>query len=405
MKKYISKINKLTEKLHRHGDITEDETDYIYWLYETSYINMGFSSKGYLAFIDEEEEKLLNNSLHEWYKEAFDNLKIGRRGNFVAAFPVNPRILFYGVTSEALNLLKKTENEFVESPDISKYSDMSRLLHNDICIYEINGETTLRLNRYGLKNRLRDGKYDRIPNESAKDLTLMRTLTRKLKEEDISEDESDFIYCFMQKVSYMNRDCESFPDFIRESEKVVIEWMNTAVNLVRSGKTGVFVTSVPFENISLNVSELHAEFLKSLNFIDRSFCILAPEETENKIKEKFSLGVRGQTPLRLNRAGILNNSIDLESYCVIDDISDVKSEILVEAMESICIYRPNFENVALVPKERKNVLRYLLSVNDEEAEQMAKSKEIPEKEIILQMLLDSEKRENVFNDEWIVIEK
>ena len=94
----------------------------------------------------------------------------------------------------------------------------------------------------------------------------------------------------------MNRDCESFPDFIRESEKVVIEWMNTAVNLVRSGKTGVFVTSVPFENISLNVSELHAEFLKSLNFIDRSFCILAPEETENKIKEKFSLGVRGQTP-------------------------------------------------------------------------------------------------------------
>ena len=57
--------------------------------------------------------------------------------------------------------------------------------------------------------------------------------------------------------------------------------------------------------------------------------------------------------MRLNRAGILNNSIDLESYCVIDDISDVKSEILVEAMESICIYRPNFENVALVPKERK----------------------------------------------------
>jgi len=50
-------------------------------------------------------------------------------------------------------------------------------------------------------------------------------------------------------------------------------------------------------------------------------------------------------------------------------------------------------------------LRYLLSVNDEEAEQMAKNKEIPEKEIILQMLLDSEKRENVFNDEWIVIER
>lgn len=91
MYKEAKKIEMLTEKLKKEGDITPDEADYVFILrcisrghyegyFRKPYFKNNFSS--YPFWIDE-----VTGILEEWYKEVYKKVKEQKTGNFITTVP------------------------------------------------------------------------------------------------------------------------------------------------------------------------------------------------------------------------------------------------------------------------------------------------------------------------------
>ncbi|HUM44262.1 MAG TPA: hypothetical protein PKI14_15065 [Fervidobacterium sp.] len=77
-KKDINFLTGMTKKLKRQGDITQDEADLIYMLVKYACV----IKCAIRADLDE-----LHTALQEWYKAVSEDVKAGRRGNFLYTLP------------------------------------------------------------------------------------------------------------------------------------------------------------------------------------------------------------------------------------------------------------------------------------------------------------------------------
>lgn len=82
-KKDVGFLSRMTKKLKRQGDVTEEEADLIYMLVKyTCVINCAIRANLYELFV----------ALEKWYKNVLEKVKAGKTGNFLYTLPTNPNL-------------------------------------------------------------------------------------------------------------------------------------------------------------------------------------------------------------------------------------------------------------------------------------------------------------------------
>lgn len=82
-KKDVDFLSRMTKKLKRQGDVTEEEADLIYMLVKYAcVVNCAIRANLYELFV----------ALEKWYKNVFEKVKAGKTGNFLYTLPTNPNL-------------------------------------------------------------------------------------------------------------------------------------------------------------------------------------------------------------------------------------------------------------------------------------------------------------------------
>ncbi|MGB4026933.1 MAG: hypothetical protein WBK47_01090 [Acetomicrobium sp.] len=269
--KETKKLKKLTEKLLREGDVTENEADWIYMffrIYKATQLSAEFSADYYInehipkfkaakhTFIidtkrtSEEYMELLeqaDEAFCDWY-ESVASIR-SNEGNFISTVPTRFTYFYKNFPKDVFTKNKGLFSS-VEVPEFL-YSEPCNLLSGD-CIYDFRNSRFL-LPRYGLQNRLLgEGEY-------TKDISYINKMVDKLTSEgDITEEEADNIY-FIYKYSqtlYVDLELPGMEERISLLEKGLARWYEAVYETIREklfmdtdAEMGNFVYTVPTRKI------------------------------------------------------------------------------------------------------------------------------------------------------------
>lgn len=300
----IEIIKTLTEKLKKEGDVSQEEADLVYILKRLQEAYQGsakaaardiFSGEfpGFpklksdvnndameFNFIDSFLDRLLD-AFGEWYGTVADLVASGRTGNFVTSIPV--RSLFLNVKKEpglvrlidsAVNFLSEEDRETViTGKQLKKIrSQIVAPLTLDAISFENN--TSLKFSRYGLVPRL---------NRKTNDILFLQRMTKKLKNEDITPEESDLIYIIMKFAQALKTPAVRYHNYsfaadseielkkqTKELQSALSSWFKGVFEAIISGRCGNFLYTLPIYGLE-GLGSACVYIKKSLNLLPGQF--------------------------------------------------------------------------------------------------------------------------------------
>lgn len=268
--KEVRKLEELTKKLKSQGDVSPEEADLVYMLrqiYEAyCYVSskhdsgserkvLDFSRLNSNYFYDAMEydftDSFLNpmqNAFNKWYRTVANLVASGYTGNFVTTIPV-----FLSVEEKTTDLMRFAFSRLSEEDRIIKITgDQARelsvrtnkLLTSDaLFFYPETGHPILTFARCGLVPRL---------ERNASDVLFLQRMAEKLKNEDITPEESDLIYTIFKFSQTLKSRSFRFygerKDFKRQTDRLknaLNLWFKTVYEVAKSGRTGNFLHTLP----------------------------------------------------------------------------------------------------------------------------------------------------------------
>ncbi len=352
--KETKKLKKLTEKLLREGDVTENEADWIYMfrmIYTMTRIKSGtpspLSDEAYTALdqnfvapfspgseiYEQVAEEFLN-----WYKAVYGYVHNEKSGNFISTIPsIVPALTELDIFSKnhlADATIRRIIKELPEEDgkivirnfpiEAQAFIPKGRLLATDVTHDEDSGD--LFLSRYGLLRRMPDAQ-----SEHTKEIGYLHKMINKLEHEDITEQEADNIYMILKFAQSMlvNAKNVTYPKSRVCSAKSITEglkhWYKAVYKALRDGRTGNFVYTLPM-NDKYNLGHAKRYITKSLEMLpkDHRVCCLLKGDVTDLPMDSFIAEGTSRTIIRSYRYGSIKRAgIDPDKYVLFPDLSGI----------------------------------------------------------------------------------
>jgi len=362
--KEIRKLKLLTEKLDAQGDVSEDESDYIY-MFRTVFLMTCITCGARMSIPTAVRNVLdanfigpykyasgfydsITKAFLDWYDAVDRHVRSGGTGNCISTVSYLPDIRIDSPLEENIRKtiydivsgLPKRHRKFTviedeEAVGILPIIRMGRMLSGDVYYRQYN-ETMhqIILSRYGLLNRLSDANY---PGENTKDVNYLFSMAEKVKNgQDITEDEADNIYLALKfaQALYVNQKIDSLNYDKNDKEKQRIKkkqvdalmgglavWYRTVYEAVSSDRTGNFLYTLPTKD-RYNIG-------RAKTYIERTLKMLPPDYTALLFTKKTDVketpvdcyafeNISGGTTIRSYRyGGARRSGFDPDKYIMI----------------------------------------------------------------------------------------
>lgn len=279
--KEVKTIERLTEKLKKEKDVSQEEADLIYMLrriYEAYCISTFARSSNVRArvFVFQNlkphiydsaigfdfTKSFLNpmcDAFREWYKIVSALVASGKTGYFVTTLPVNDLCRRWkkeerdtaGFMKSTISRLSEEDRVIEVSGEQAKeiYLQIKNLLCADALFRKNELHSLLIFSRYGLLSRLK---------RSMNDVLFVQKMTEKLRSEgDITLDEADVIFTVIKFVQTIKT--RKFQHYIEKSEAKMqanelkgelSNWFKAVYDTVKSGRTGNFLYTLPIDGLT-----------------------------------------------------------------------------------------------------------------------------------------------------------